>query len=188
MAKYSSSRDILDSYLKSLDILGDDKTYFSLVLGENEYTKPLQVGQSEKENVQWNSIHIKCNLDLGIDESNKKELNERLAESLKIFKPSESDGSDLFYCYYKPYESGLCYRLEMKKELANDTKQLHKCLNSIKKQIFFPDILEPYPQYLADLIAKNVSFGMDALIQAIRSNEKLSEPKLFSQLLSYRSK
>lgn len=188
LAKYSSSRDLLDSsYLKNLKIVGDDKTYFSLALKEDEYTQPLQVGQSEKEKNQWDFVHIKCNLDLDIGILEKTKLDENLKKSLSHFKPSRNGGSDLFFCYYKPFKEGLCYRIELKKELALDQSRLEKYLTSIKQQIFYPEIHEPYPQYLADIIVKNVSIGMDALTQAVRSNDKLATNENFHFLLSYRS-
>ena len=58
---------------------------------------------------------------------------------------------------------------------------------SLKNQIFFPDIQEPYPQFLADVIAKNISFGMEALKSSIFSSPELTSDKNLNQLLSYRS-
>ncbi len=186
LAKYSSSRDILDSYLKDLQIIGDDKTFFSLILHEDEYTVPLKIGQSEKERKQWEMIHIKCNLDIrDLSENDKKTLNESLDKTLNYFRPQKE--GNLYYLYYKPFENGICYRIEIKKELADNTTLLEKYLKSIKKQTFYPEILEPYPQYLADMIAKNISFSMQALKQAIRSNRELLNNETFHLLFSYRS-
>lgn len=198
LAKYSSSRDILDSkYLenvrKEFNPAGDDKTYFSLLLNENEYTQPLEVGQSDKEKTQWDIIHIKCNLNLknikdtNNKEINKNELNKKLKKSISCFRPSRKEGSDLYFCYYKPFKEGLCYRIEIKKELAKDIQRLEKYLVSIKNQIFYPEIHEPYPQYLADIIAKNISLGMNAVKQAVTSHEKLNTKENFHLSLSYRS-
>lgn len=193
LTKYSSSREILDSVLRDLSIPGDDKTYFNLTLAENEYTAPLPVGQSQKERDQWNMIHIKCNLDLGLTPAEVNELNRRLSAVLKRFKPnklgnqSTKSDSDLYFLYYKPNEHGICYRVEVKKELAEDIIILEKFLLSLKKQIFFPEIHEPYPQFLADMIAKNISFGMEALKHALISNEKLANNSDLSFLMSYRS-
>jgi hypothetical protein len=192
LTKYSSSREILDSFLKDLCVPGDDKTYFNLALGEGEYTTPLPVGQSEKEKEQWNMIHIKCNLDLEISEEEVRELNRRLDGVLNRFRPGKNQpgaasNSNLYFLYYKPNEHGICYRVEIKKDLAENKTKLEKFLLSLKRQIFFPEIHEPYPQYLADVIAKNISFGMEALKHAIRSNEKISGNSDISFLLSYRS-
>ena len=187
LAKYSSSRDIVDSYLKNFKIPSDDKTFFSLVLNENEYTRPISVGQSQKEVEQWEMAHIKCNLNIkGLSDNEKEDLNKRLDETIDYFRPKK--GGNLYYLYYKPFQNGISYRIEIKKELAENQSRLEQYLHSLKRQTFYPDILEPYPQYLADLIAKNISFGMKALKQAIRSNKKLSQHENFHLLLSYRSK
>jgi hypothetical protein len=193
LTKYSSSREILDSKLQHLEIPGDDKTYFNLTLHENEYTSPLPVGQASKERDQWNFIHMKCNLALEITEQEMQDLNTKLKAVLHRFKPTKSPNqstvseSDLYFFYYKPNEHGICYRIEVKKALAEDEAKLEKFLLSLKNQIFFPEIHEPYPQYLADVIAKNISFGMGALKHAIMSSEKISTNSDISFIMSYRS-
>jgi hypothetical protein len=58
LAKYSSSRDAIDKFLPNSNINLDDKTFFTLALKENEYFKPLPVGQSDKERKKiWNDLH-----------------------------------------------------------------------------------------------------------------------------------
>lgn len=189
MTKYSSSREILSSILNELEIAGDDKTFFSLVLDTDEYTKPLPVGQYKKERDQWNDVHIRCNLDLNISDEELHILKIRLQKSLERFRPGTSNQSqsNLYFLYYKPYKNNVCYRIELKKSLAEDQSRLELLLASIKAQIFFPEIQEPYPQYLADVIAKNIALGMNALKHAIRSNTYLSSNDNFNLLLSYRS-
>lgn len=62
LAKYSSSRDVIDAFLQKYKIKIDDKTFFTLGLNENEYLKPLSVGQSAEERRKiWGDLHIKCN-------------------------------------------------------------------------------------------------------------------------------
>lgn len=207
LTKYSSSREILDSVLLASKINGDDKSFLSLVLGENEYTKPLPVGQAVNERSQWNSVHIKSNLDLTAIRDKKRpqetiytkdheiKLNQDLEEILNDFKPNrlgdnpsnKSSDSKLYFFYFKPHEHGVCYRIEVKESLAKDNYRLQRFLISLKNQIFFPQIQEPYPQFLADVIAKNISFGMKALKSSIFSSPQLTTDENIHQLLSYRS-
>lgn len=185
LTKYSSSREIVDSFLKELNIKADDKVFMSKVLEENEYTKPLPVGQSKKSKNQWKDTHIKCNLDIsGCD--NEKELNPLLEKAVKPFKITENHESELFFCYYKPYS--LVYKLEVKRSLAENKEKFQKILRSIKKQIIFPEIREPYPQYLADMIAKNISFGIEAVRQAIHNDPILSTEENFNLISDYRTR
>jgi hypothetical protein len=193
MAKYSSSREIVDSLLKDLKILMDDKIFLTFVLKGDEFTKPLSVGRGIKEKEDWKRIHIGFNLpifkDLGPEQESKMtfELKRRLEEAIHPFKVSGGVESSLYFTFYRPFEDGPVYRIEIKKELASDLNRLKKVLNSIKHQIVFPEIREPYPQYLADVIAKNISFGMNAVEQAICNDPTISNSKNFDLIFPYRT-
>lgn len=189
IAKYSSSRDVIDRFLKNTNINVDDKTFFSLGLNEDEYLTPLSVGQSQEEREKiWDDLHIRCNLDI----PERVELENSFERILKKIRTkntiSGDQESELFFTYYKPYQDGPAYRIEVKKTLANDLTKFKRCLLGIKKQIIFPEIREPYPQYLVDLMAKNVSAGLYAIQEAIRlsPNLKLDNGK-FNLLFNYRT-
>ena len=188
IAKYSSSRDVIDAFLFNQEIKVDDRTFFSLSLNEDEYLVPLSVGQSKEEREKiWDDLHIRCNL--GIIE--KEELEARLEEVIKTLRTKDENGnkdSELYFTYYKPYQDGPAYRIEIKKSLALDSAKFKRCLFSIKRQIVFPEIREPFPQYLVDLMAKNVAGGLFAIQEAIRlsPNLKLDKGK-FNLLFNYRT-
>lgn len=191
LAKYSSSRDVIDAFLKRYNIKIDDKTFFSLALDEDEYLKPLSVGQSQEEQGKvWDGLHITCNLK--IDE--KDELNRSLVKAINPLRTKDADSlkkkqSDLYFTYYKPYQDGPAYRIELKKTLSTDVKKFEKYLLSLKKQIIFPEIQEPYPQFLVDLMAKGISVGMSAMQESIclSPNLKIDKGK-FNLLFNYRTK
>jgi len=184
LTKYSSSREIIDTVLQDMEIKADDKMFMSMVLHENEYTKPFPVGQSKKDRDMWKKIHMTCNLEID-NVNNETELNPLLKQAISPFKITEDHDSELYFCYYKPYSSA--FRVELKKELALDTHRLEEMLRSIKRQIISPEIREPYPQYLADVIAKNISFGMEAVNQAISHNPDLNSQKNFELIFPYRT-
>ncbi len=185
LAKYSSSRDVIDAFLSKYKIKIDDKTFFSLGLDEDEYLKPLSVGQSTEEKRKiWNDLHIKCNLEI----PERDELNQALADAIKPLTTKGKD-SELYFTYYKPHQDGPAYRIELKKSLAQDKDKFEKYLLSIKRQIVFPEIKEPYPQYLVDLMAKGISTGMFAIKEAIKLSPALKIDKgKFNLLFSYRTK
>ena len=186
LTKYSSSREIIDSVLQDMQIDMDDKVFMSIVLKENEYTKPLAVGQCRKERDMWEIIHMKCNLEIeGVD--NDSELNPRLEEAIAPFKITDGHESELYFCYYKPNSYSSAHRIEIKQEVALDADKLEKMFRSMKRQIISPEIREPYPQYLADIIAKNISFGMEAVNQAISHNPTLNARKNFDLIFPYRT-
>lgn len=192
IAKYSSSRDILDSKLSDEEISLDDKTFFTLGLVEGEYTTPMTVGQSEEEREKiWNDLHIGCNL--RIEDVDIHQLNTLLDQSIAPLRTWDKSkrqrkNSALYFTYFKPYENGPAYRIEIKESLATDATKLEKCLLSIKKQIVFPEIREPFPQYLVDLMAKNVASGLFAIQEAIRLSPELKiDAGRFNLLFNYRT-
>lgn len=192
IAKYSSSRDMLESKSLGKDINLDDKTFFTLGLAEGEYTEPLTVGQSVEEREKiWNDLHIKCNLE--IDDVDTGKLNTLLEQAVSSLTTRDKSArkqkdSSLYFTYFKPYENGPAYRIEIKESLAKDLAKLEKCLLSIKKQIVFPEIREPFPQYLVDLMAKNVSSGLFAIQEAIRLSPELKiDAGRFNLLFNYRT-
>ncbi len=184
LAKYTSSRDVIDAFLKGSDVKVDDRTFFSLGLQEGEYLKPLSVGQSKDERDKiWNDLHIICNLDI----PEKDDLNRELKNAITPIT-TKGKTSDLFFTYYKPFQDGPAYRIELKKSLAQDAARLEKYLLSLKKQIVFPEIREPFPQYLVDLMAKSISGGMFAIKEAIRLSPDLKIDKgKFNLLFNYRT-
>jgi hypothetical protein len=175
LAKYSSSRDLVDAYLNDLDIAVDDKTFFSLGLSADEYTKPMSCGQSQLERERiWDQLHIKCNLDI----PEQTELNSALRRAIIPLKTRDQSGkpkeSDLFFTLYKPFDGGPVYKIEIKREIAISRTATERVLNSLKKQTVFPELREPYPQFLVDLMAKSVASGMFAMQEAIKLNPKLN--------------
>lgn len=184
LAKYTSSRDVIDAFLKGADIKVDDRTFFSLGLQEDEYLNPLSVGQSQDERDKiWNDLHIICNLDI----PEREDLNRELKNAITPIT-TKGKTSDLFFTYYKPFQDGPAYRIELKKSLAEDIPRFGKYLLSLKKQIVFPEIREPFPQYLVDLMAKSISGGMFAIKEAIRLSPDLKIDKgKFNLLFNYRT-
>jgi hypothetical protein len=172
-----------------MKICVDDKTFFSLSLNENEYLKPQSVGQSEEEQQKiWNDLHIKCNLDI----PEREELNTKFEDILKSLRTKNIKSGDklseLYFTYYKPYQDGPAYRIELKKNLALDKFKLEKTLQSLKRQIVFPEIREPFPQYLVDLMAKNIAGGLFAIQEAIRLSPNLNiDGSKINLLFNYRT-
>ena len=141
-------------------------------------------GQSKEGKDRWSNIHIKCNLPI----NEREELTKELKKAIQPFKITNEHQSELYFCYYKPYTYTPAYQIEIKKGIAKNEEKLQKLLRSIKKQIISPEIREPYPQYLADIIAKNISFGMKAIDQAICNNPILKDEKYFDMIFPYRTK
>ena len=166
--KYSSARALVEGPLREFGFRMDDKSVLMKILKGGEYTEPLRVVNQDRLRVNYN-----------VDEVNipKAEFEWLMNEAIAGLKTRDinrlSKQSEIFYMYYRPVDYGPVYRLEIKESLAQDTDRLQSTLRTIKHQVVFPDIVEPYPQYLADLIAKSVSRGMSAVRSAVVLSEDI---------------
>lgn len=145
MVKYDSSQDISLTALESFGLRVDDKTVMSLALRSNEFTRPLQVGQTEKTEDVWNSLNISISGRLKYDEKKKDALKKSLNDAIKVPKNRK-----IYFTYYKPYDWSPAYRIELKESCARSEFELAKVLKAVQEQVVSSEIQEPYPQYLAD--------------------------------------
>ncbi|NET24675.1 DNA double-strand break repair nuclease NurA [Okeania sp. SIO1I7] len=181
MVKYDSSQDIGLSILKDFNLTLDDKTVMTLILNSDEFTKPLPVGQTNKTQKVWGDLYISVSdkFDFrGQRDTIKEELNRAIAlpKNRKVY-----------FTYYKPYKWSPAYRIEMKENCAQTEIELAKVLKGVKEQVVSTEIKEPYPQYLADMMAKSISGGLEALRAIVQY--QFSDNPNFLQLLtqSYRT-
>ena len=175
LPKYSSSKDIIESdkwgqhFPKDINL--DDRFFFSWHLKENQYTKPLSIGQSKREQKKWDAF---LNINCKINEFWKWNRNFK-EQSQHLKKQLDDNEFELYFTYYKPCKDKLAYRIECKKELVENPQEFQKLLRSIKRQVCLPHIEEPYPQFLADKMAKSGSKTLKALQDSIQFSEELDE-------------
>jgi hypothetical protein len=181
MVKYDSSQEIGLSVLKNFDLKLDDKTSMTLILNAGEFTKPLPVGQTTKTERVWGDLYISVSSKFDF-QGKRDKIKEELNQAIILPKSRK-----VYFTYYKPYQWSPAYRIEMKESCANTEIELAKVLKAIKEQVVSTEIKEPYPQYLADLMAKSISGGLEALRAVVQY--QFSDNPDFLQLLtqSYRT-
>lgn len=176
MPKYDSSRelcDLLGTHIAER-VPGDDKYLCSLILRGGEYTTPSRV-----YGPHWSQLHIDGNPGVADADSLARDLDDTL-QALR--------DRNLYSMYFRPTDSGPAYRIEIKPALANDTSLLNDLLATLGRQITGPFVREPYPQYLADVMAKSVGFGLSALQTAAQLTLSRTSPELAQVILhSYRT-
>jgi hypothetical protein len=185
LVKYDSSQDLGLSVLKNFNLKLDDKTIMTLILNSDEFTKPLPVGQTPKTKKVWGDLYISVSNKFdfhGRRENIKEDLNKAIALP---------KNHKVYFTYYKPYKWSPAYRIEMKENCATIDIELAKVLKGIKEQVVSTEIKEPYPQYLADMMAKSISGGLEALRAVVQYqfSDIISDNDDFLQLLtqSYRT-
>lgn len=177
MPKYDSSTDIAKrlGHEIGLEIPGDDKYVTSLILRGGEYTNPQQVAGA-----QWAQLHLSA------PDSSLGETNGLLGELDHAIDPLRR--CELYFLYWRPDDAAPTYRLEIKPALAHDATALAIVLSSLAHQITGPFVREPYPQYLADVMAKSVGLGLGALKAAALLSLTRTQPELAPMLVqSYRT-
>ncbi len=181
MVKYDSSQDIVQTILNQFSLTVDDKTVMTLTLKPDEFTTPLQVGQTSKTKEVWGNLNI--SISQKIEDTNEiTQLKGKLNQAISMPKSRR-----IYFTYYKPYEWSPAYRIELKESCARNEFELAKVLKAVKEQVVSPEIQEPYPQYLADMMAKSISGGLDALRAVVQSQIGDNENMLRIITQSYRT-
>ena len=176
MPKYDSSRTIA-SYLEThlgLSIPGDDKYLMGLVLEPGELLVPRQVPEDP-----WRSLHF--NVGLGASDV-EEDIADSFTDAILPLKERK-----IMFTYFKPDPLSPAFRLEIKPELVQDGLDL--LCSTLSSQITGPFVREPYPQYLADVMAKSVGLGLTALQTAVQLGlSGMGRPEISEMLIrSYRT-
>lgn len=159
MVKYDSSRDLTQTWLSSFGCAYDDRTMMTVLLEADEFTEPVQVGQTSRSCESWEKLHITV---ASPNFPNKPEVEQAFGDALEYVQQR-----NIFFTYYKPHDWAPAYRIELKRDVVESPTLLANVLRAVKDQVLSPEIREPYPQYLADIMAKSVSDGMGALRTAV---------------------
>jgi hypothetical protein len=172
MPKYDSSRVIADELERKLGerIPGDDKYLMGLLLQPGEVTLPQQVPDHP-----WRTLHFDARPG---DEALRDELQ-------KAVRPLTSQA--LRFMYFKSSEYSPAFRVEIKESLGDP--EVDAICSTLSGQMTGPFVREPYPQYLADVMAKSVGLGLTALQSAVQlALGGLGRPEIAEMLLhSYRT-
>lgn len=188
--KYNSSRVISNLFLKDLKFEVDDKSLLTQLLKEGEYTSPQHLGLGERGDELFARTRVNFNLHYhGVSKEDFEwYMNEAIAPIKTRDIHSNPKESDIFFTYFRPYQSGPVYKIEVKRSLATNKERLETLLSAIKGQVVYPNMVEPYPQYVADIMAKSISKGVSALKEAIALADITgSEDQHLALIKSYRS-
>jgi hypothetical protein len=142
--KYTSRNDIGRDH--NWPAVYDDRAILTIVLEPGEYTKPVLFTDDEA----WHS-------NLPYQSDRMEELMGDVMDGIR----------KLHVVYYKPYRWSPAIRVEIPSYIAEDKDKLGILMQNLKSQCEIPSILEPYPLYMADRIAKRISPAIPAYKQII---------------------
>ncbi len=152
MPKFDSSQTISSRLSSRLGITlpADDKYLMGLVLEPGELLVPERVPDDP-----WGSLHFSAGSD------SDKDIEEAFSQAIVPLKRR-----DLMFTYFKPTSLSPAFRLEFKP--GQRDIDLDLLCSTLSEQITGPFVREPYPQYLADVMAKSVGLGINALQTAVQ--------------------
>lgn len=173
MPKYDSSREITNRLEAAIgeEVPGDDKLLLGLLLNPGELVRPQPVPDDP-----WRALHFDA----------RKPQDQPIAEAFQeAIRPLTDRRLD--FTYFKPDDLSPAFRLELKQGL--EASALDAMCSTLRAQMTGPFVREPYPQYLADVMAKSVGLGLSALQAAAQLGlSGLGRPEIAEMLVhSYRT-
>jgi hypothetical protein len=190
-------KDFLISYKKILEFKEPDKYY----LGIPKYTSRNDIGK----NLHWPENYddraiLTMILDPGEYTRPKLFTNEEGWHTRLPYKDLElqvlmqdviSGIKNLSVIYYKPHPWCPALRIEVPFSIARDDRKLNTILFNIKSQCQTPSMMEPFPLYMADRIAKLMAPAIPAYKQIIMKQmtdlADNNEKDIFFMMHSYRT-
>lgn len=173
MPKYDSSRTVTDLLEQHLDqeIPGDDKYLLALILEPGELIVPRTVPPDP-----WVSLHFDART------ATDEDLRDAFEDAIEPLRKRA-----IKFTYFRPGEFSPAFRIELKEDLPSES--LDALCSTLSSQITGPFVREPYPQYLADVMAKSVGLGLSALQTAVQTGlSGLGRPEMAELLIhSYRT-
>ena len=148
----------------------DDRAILTLILDPGEFTRPKLFTSEEG----W---HVR----LPYEDEELRVLMQQVISGIK----------NLSVIYYKPHPWCPALRIEIPYATAGDETKLNSILINIKNQCQTPSIMEPFPLYMADRIAKHMAPAIPAYKQIIMNQmtqlNDHNEKDIFFLMHSYRT-
>lgn len=160
LPKYSTRREIGSRF--GWDPAHDDRGLLTLLLNPGELTRPrpLEQPRDAAGNITWH-------LNTGRIQEPARKRADRLAEEIV----SALEAIQVFYS--KPQDWLPALRVEVAPSIAENRHRLGIVVQGLKHQCSTPSMLEPYPIYLADRMAKALSRAVPAFRQV--TTQRISE-------------
>lgn len=146
--KYTTKRE-LSEYLGLSQQL-DDRALCTLILKPGEFVGPIPLGQPSKNGSGWSGYFL-----------TEKFLNQSVLAAKE--KVEQALSQNIQVIYFKASPTNPALRVEITKSVATNQHRLSTVLAALRSQSAVPGILEPYPLYYADQMAKSLSTAVPAL-------------------------
>ncbi|MEX0667561.1 MAG: hypothetical protein WD313_04465, partial [Acidimicrobiia bacterium] len=142
-----------------IPVTSSDRFLASQVLEAGEMTRPIKLPEG------WEKLHIKARE--GETDSFVIETAEALEEAIKPLREVRSEGRGVGVFYVMPESSSAAVRVEFK---ASNKKEAGPLIaRAVSDETIGPFMQEPFPQHVADMMAKSIGAGLGAMTSAMTS-------------------
>jgi len=143
--KYTTRREL--GNLLSSPYHHDDKAMLTMILSPGEFTSPIPL---ERFNQPWH-------LALPFEDRKLERLRDEVISAI----------NRIHVMYYKPHKWTPAFRIEIASSIATNSSRIAILLQGLKYQSFTPEIMEPYPLYMADRMVKHFGRALPILRQIV---------------------
>jgi hypothetical protein len=157
--KYTTRQEITHNILQ-MNSNYEDRALLSFILKPGEIVGPTPVQMITRD---WRIENAPAN-----SESFVKKVIEYL-ENLCIL-------------YYRPFDHLPALRLELSPDVVSNPNRFSVLLESVKSQCSVPGLMEPFPLYLADRMAKHLRTALPAVRKTATQEMSLKWPGSYSDL------
>lgn len=151
----------------------DDRSLLTLLLQPGEFTQPQPMAESE--------FHLEAS---GANQAGTEAIQPIVDQIISALKT-------VHVVYYRPHGFIPAIRLEVASSVAKNPHRLSMVLRGLKEQSVVASMLEPYPIYMADRMAKSLSRAMPAFRQVATQHVSVNYDgdisDVFFAMHSYRS-
>jgi len=161
MPKYTSRNEFIQRKRINVPETVDGKTLATLILEPGEYSTPLQIySEDDPESMKVDHLPAKY-----CPKNNMEDLVSAL-EAMRVI-------------YFRPFGWLPAMRMELPGSIASSNTRLSMVLDGVKRQLFSPAVIEPYPLFLADRMVKSLGAGVAVVEQTVAQHSvgQLSDPE-----------
>lgn len=131
----------------------DGKTLATLILGPGEYSTPLTIHESDEQYHLAKEVRLNGSSKRLCSTTDIEDINTAL-QRLKVI-------------YFRPYGWLPAMRIELPGSIVSSNTRLSMVLEGVKRQLFSPAVIEPYPLFLADRMVKSLGAGVAVVEQTV---------------------
>lgn len=155
----------------------EDRSVLNFIMKGGEYIGPLDIDSTETLHLNIDAVNKYTTINEDVRETVRRITNELIPNMMVL--------------YFRPSTFGPVIRVEVARQVAENTYRLRTLFESLRIQSASTSIMEPYPLYLADRMVKHLSTALPAIrksaVQEISQNWPSNISEIYMAMHAYRT-